>query len=509
MVVIDKEALQLIIAPIGDPSTWRLASYWINGDSCFTCCSAIALLFHYARSCKRIHLQLYALDSLGCSSLMGVWSQGQQLLTRESFRKRVESLFREEVVKAAKRMNVKTAAQDDGSLILDDRCVVTVAVEICQASGEYAVNRTGAPWSTVTFSGHPTSIFTKIIANVSTLSDTANIILDLTHGVNYMQSMSIYAVEALKNLLPASVQVFNASPYPATVYQTQRCFASNERTVKLRTIENLPSLKMFNISDLPQLWKLTAGLAGMMLTSEDVGIIRESVEAVSRVIRLSGFIENIRHTALAIYYMAEGAITVAYFNALKAIQSPSIMPAEFVSTLEMLERRHRLTIQGGLAAVKYDVEVDWRFAVPLIMWRILGLLRRCVKEVPQVDDRTTVRMDDLAYFLSSFSSRNPLYKAVENSLRYEKRGILSKAREVNRRDFSMSKPSDMRLLFNTDTPLSRLSRVDMRRHLQAHIGITCEPVLHVRVVENDVLLTLRPGMLGEDPFRVWSSSRTR
>jgi len=41
--------------------------------------------------------------------------------------------------------------------------------------------------------------------------------------------------------------------------------------------------------------------------------------------------------------------------------------------------------------------------------------------------------------------------------------------------------------------------------LRAHAGITYEPVMHVKVSDGEVFVTLEAGPLGIDPFKTWNS----
>ncbi|MEM0456827.1 MAG: TM1812 family CRISPR-associated protein [Nitrososphaerota archaeon] len=498
----------LIMAPIGDPSGWRLANYYIQDKRYSTCCSAIALALHNSQRYNHIHLQIYVLDSLTCSPLLGKWSEDQPL-QRQVIKQVLEKSFKEEVLKAAQRSGIGVQVGHNGAVYIGSQCTLTISVHISQAAGEYAVNREGAPVASAVFNGDPTSIFTKIISSVITLPEYGDILLDLTHGINYMQSMAVYAVEILKNLIPVNVRVHNASPYPSGVYQTTFCFPTTVKQVKQNIMRNQPDLMILDLSGLQHLWDLSASFSNLTLTRKDVETIRKALNHVISQLKLCSTSYNVlqaRHTVLAWYYLAAGVITIGYINAVKSFKETVDLDniQQLANKIEEAEIGFDVEGDNDRIIFKYRARTDWRFAVPFIVWYMRQRLAQVIsrKDIKETD-KITVNGNELITLLDGLSNVNPLYMAVGNALRYERDRILQKSRDLKMYEFSMERSEYRKLFFGTDSPLSQLKLSEMKRHLQAHVGITYEPVTHIKITDNEVQLTLRVGDLGEDPYNVW------
>lgn len=68
------------------------------------------------------------------------------------------------------------------------------------------------------------AVYAKIINKASTLLYESDVILDLTHGINYLQAMALYALETIRSLYATKVKVYNFSPFPVRAYSLESLF---------------------------------------------------------------------------------------------------------------------------------------------------------------------------------------------------------------------------------------------------------------------------------------------
>jgi CRISPR-associated DxTHG motif protein len=579
----------LIIAPIGDPTAWNIACYRIEGEKhiteCTTNCSSIALLLHFSREYSSITLLLQTIDAILCSRFMDDGSRLEKSadslkdkLTsdrgkiaerlKEDFEKRLkEAATKAKVMKKggepSNKLDNIIVKEDLGRLTIND-CAVEINVGVSQSAGEYTVMRPGLDGGTIYFKGEPTAVFAKIfndsLSIISKRSSIPDICLDLTHGMNYLQAMAIYAVEVLKSLYETNVKIINFSPYPRkkpSQEKPQPMITSGTEPVK-GSDEPPPTLVELDVSDLIKISELASNISNMILSEEGVKTIRESVKKFNNNPNLQKFS---RHVTLAWYYMSMGVITLAYYHLYQA----SLRVGQVRNLLrEEEDGELNVSISDGKVIVEYSRPRSWYSAIPLIVWLMYNRLRSFFDEdtlslvVPHATLRNAVRL---------IKEKKAFYSRDEIVLDAEIRNIQDRYRRINKiiQELSASKPilnsiipkqgeerefpSDnviLRTLIRAPLPdfliksildilssthqqehwkllkeirenlgdkvrflqlLSEQDRDMALRHLISHVGLTYEPLKSIIIREQDqdihVLLKIDPGKLGDDPLNAW------
>jgi len=497
----------LLIAPIGDPTAWRLAEYAVNGKSIKSCCSATAIITANTEKYHRAKLVIYAMDSLTCSNIQREWRTPQNKIPRKELKETLEKLFLEELENTAKRTNTKEIEKLSHNKIKINKCEITIEAHIAQAAGEFTINQENPPKPTAEFNGDPTAVFWKITqTQLNQEHKNQRIILDLTHGINYMQSMSIYAVEILKTIKNLqNIEIHNSSPYPASIYETKTCFTTTQKT-KPQKLNIEPTLKILDITGISNIWDLAKTLSTYTITQEQITSIKTALQKIKQDIPQS-LLWNLRRIILAIFYLSHGITTIGYYNLTKINRNETKQSyleykqrmEEAEDTCEVVESEHKLII-------RYTKPTTWAHTIPVITTTILTELEK-ITDIPTTsDEKITVDMDKLVNIVEKLSQRNPLYNTHLTALNYEKKEILNKAKTLKKIEFSMTSREDTKIIHSPyGIRLSQLNPTERKRHLIAHAGITYEPITHIKInpETNTIKLTIDPQQLTEDPLKAW------
>jgi len=487
----------LIIAPIGDPAVWRMARYVIKEKTYSTCCCAIALTLFSTQKYATIDLLLQAMDSLICSQLLGEWSSKNPMEERQHLSETLEKLFTEELIKAAERSSL--SAKEENGRVKVGGSEVRVGVALSQSAGQYPVNRANSQLSSVQFNGDPTAVFAKIVNTAGPHRD-ADVILDLTHGVNYLQTMAVYAIETLKPFRETQVVIHNSSPYPAT-YTSPQCFTVQQQLRSpLVRIEEAPTLNVFDASGLLEISNLAASLSQFALNQRDVETIQKSVTTLANEYKWPAFIRLARHIILAWHYLASGVPSLGYLHAVNAnLETQTTKIEDMICDMEKAEPDSEFNYEGDRGEVIYKNPSDWHSAMPTIIWNMHRTLNQILKPTSRV---TT--MEHLRETSEMLAQRNPLYSSIAWRLKYEHEKIKRVRKRTRLQEFAVGVNDDLReMFFGTVQKLSsHRDAKERRRHLVSHVGITCEPINHIGFRDR-TYLTLELGKLGDDPFDAW------
>ena len=577
----------MIIAPIGDPSAWSTACYRIESEKhiteCTTNCSSIALVLHFSREYSSITLLLQTIDAILCSKFMDDGSRLEKsadllkeklMSDRGKIAEKLKEEFRKWLKNAAagarvikkgdeisSQLDSIIVKEDLGGLTIND-CAVEIHVGVSQSAGEYTVMRPGL--DRIYFKGEPTAVFAKIfddsLSIISKRSSIPDICLDLTHGMNYLQAMAIYAVEVLNSLYETNVRIINFSPYPrkkTSQAKSQPMVTSGAETTE-GSDEPPPTLVELDVSDLIKISELASSISNMILTEEGVQTIRESIKKFSNNPNLQKFS---RHVALAWYYMSMGVVTLAYYHLYQA----SLRVDQVRNLLRRGEDGElNVSISDGKAIVEYSRPRSWYSAIPSIVWSMYNRLRSFFKEDTL---SLSVPHTNLEKAVEQIREKKTFYIRDEIILDAEIRNIKDRYRTINKiiQELSVSKPilnsiipkqgegrefpSDnviLRTLIRASLPaflirnmldilgstqqqehwkllkeimeklgekakflqlLSEQNRDIALRHLISHVGLTYEPLKSIVIKEQGqdihVLLKIDPGRLGDDPLNVW------
>ncbi len=579
----------LIVAPIGDPTAWSIACYRIEGErhitECITNCSSIALVLHFSREYSSITLLLQTIDAILCSKFMDDESKLEKSadtlkdkLTsdRGKIAEKLKRDFEKRLKEAATKAKIiekgdKLPNRSDniivkeglGGLTIND-CAVEIHVGVSQSAGEYTVMRPGLNVDTIYFKGEPTAVFARIFNDalliINKRSSIPDVCLDLTHGMNYLQAMAIYAVEILDSLYETNVKIINFSPYPRkkpSQEKSQSIVTLGSETIK-RSDEPPPTLVEFDVSDLIRISELASSISNMILSKEGVQTIREIIKKFSNNPNLQKFS---RHVALAWYYMSMGVVTLAYYHLYQA----SLLIDQVRNLLKEEEDEElSVSISEGKAIVEYSRPHSWHSAIPSIIWSMYNRLRSFFDE-----DMTSlvVSLINLKNAVRLIKEKKIFYSRDEIVLDAEIKNIENRYRTINKiiQELSASKPilnsiiprqgegkkfpSDnvilrtlirasltapqirdtLDIFSNTQQQdhrkllkeireklgekvkllqlLSEQDRDMALRHLISHAGVTYEPLKSIIIREQDqgihILLEIDPGKLGDDPLNAW------
>ncbi|GBC70370.1 hypothetical protein HRbin02_00136 [Candidatus Calditenuaceae archaeon HR02] len=214
----------------------------------------------------------------------------------------------------AKRSNITLVEKQSENTVRINNCEVAVEAHISQEAGEFPINQENPPKLTAEFTGDPTAVFWKIIqTQLNQEHQNQRIILDLTHGINYVQSMSIYALEILKTIKNLrEIEINNSSPYPAGIYETEICFIKTQKTRPQKLMIE-PTLKVLDITAISNIWDLAKTLSTYMVTKEENTNIRKALHEIRKDMP-QGMLDNMRRIILALFYLSQGIITIGYYN---------------------------------------------------------------------------------------------------------------------------------------------------------------------------------------------------
>ncbi|MEM1590196.1 MAG: TM1812 family CRISPR-associated protein [Candidatus Bathyarchaeia archaeon] len=499
----------LVVAPIGDPAVWRMSCYVVDGYNYLTCCSAIALTLSKVKEYEDIDLLLVSTDSLVCSEIMGEFKSANMMEERRRIPEVLTKLFRDELANAARRINLKIVEQD-GEIWIEG-CHISVRAAIAQSSGQYPVNRANAPASSIYFNGDPTAVFAKIVNAILPHKDV-DVLLDLTHGVNYFQTMAMYAVEAFKAFNRNRITVFNSSPYPQT-HVSPRCFSFREKPEsQAQKIEKEPLLKIFNVSALLKISDLTSSFSQAALNQNNVETIKEAVTMIAEKYGWHKFVDFARHVTLGWYYLTCGIITFGYFHSARSKMLSSQVKKVDEILYEMEKSESKLSFNriyyywDGVyrGEVTYNNSSDWRYSIPFVVWSLHNEL--CSVFNPEKESEVSI--GKLKSAASLLSKRNPLYTSMLWRLSYEAKKIKGIQRKLKRSELEIIRERGLRkALFRTAFILSSLPDKEViKRHLISHAGITCEPVSYITFTQPyETILKLELGRLGDDPLSIWKT----
>jgi CRISPR-associated DxTHG motif protein len=536
----------IIIAPIGDPSNWQDACYKIEDENhhteCTTTCSAIALAIHFSKEYSSILLFFQTIDALLCSSLMGDWVSYENLkIERDALAEKLKDYFKRKMLEAVESANV-----GGGDNVLSGE--IEIRVSVSPSAGEYTLLRRNSNIKSIYFKGEPTAFFAKIINEtipiIMNKDPPPHICLDLTHGLNYLQAMAVYAVEVIASLYETEIKIVNFSPYP---FRRRQPGKVPPQTIsgQENPAEPPPILVKFDVSELLKIYRLTSSLYNMVFDKNDVETIRESIQKVGGDIFLQNFA---RHTALAWYYMSMGVVTLAYYHMCRASRIEAIIK-------NMLEREERIVpiiptpdhdpnLKYDKLELGYNIQYSWHSAMPLIVYSMYNRFRKFFDDLPEI-----VSLEGLIKAVEKIRRIRPFYARDKFILKGEERNIKKRYTKIKSNKIlkSIIPPSRvfpvdnivLRTLIRKPLPDEAMSRIsyiqessganlleklkslipslelisqqeydEKFRNLISHAGLTYEPLRNISIEEVregiiDIKLEIEPGQLSDDPFGAW------
>ncbi len=202
----------LLVAPWGSPRHWQPVTYRLGQLTVKARTTLIPLLLSAARGRARalvIVADTLCADADNRGDIGSKWEQAEQA-AREVAQKWLREFFEEYSLEGGRPLG-----EDRGPELLS-----SVKVAVCPGLGQYKVGGT-----TITFRGSLTlyylcvllSVLEEALEEAERQGGEMEIWLDLTHGVNYMPSVSLLAVLRARSVLeklvgPTRLRLFNSDP---------------------------------------------------------------------------------------------------------------------------------------------------------------------------------------------------------------------------------------------------------------------------------------------------------
>ncbi|MEM0464487.1 CRISPR-associated CARF protein Csx1 [Pyrobaculum sp.] len=274
----------LVVAPWGNPTTWRLAKYKVElshpalrrlGVAEVESCSSAKALAAQLRSAGDVKVLIFGIDTVA--------------QPREG----------EDLRRSAEEMYGRWARE----LGLEAEVVSLPGIGLFHG------------WR---FAARPLLLFNKALYHILKAAEEYNptfIVVDLTHGVNYQTVAVLYAAVAASVLLglegSKGLILYNSEPYPAE-YQPERCVKGDEREGRRAEV---PQLTVLDVSQLQTVVRLIRQLAVLRaLTPAKI----ESIKAGPELCRRFG------RVVTSYLLLASGAVALLFPNAKYAAVEPEL-----------------------------------------------------------------------------------------------------------------------------------------------------------------------------------------
>jgi CRISPR-associated DxTHG motif protein len=414
---------------------WKEVHYKIKDREYTSSCSSIALALDFSRKYSHVTLFFQALDSIICSDIMGDGSglkSGPELKNSIiTDRKNIESTLKkyfEGILEKTAENGAIAIVKDNDNLIINGGTILNIRVAVSPAAGEYSVRRSNAEITTINFNGDPTAVFAKIFNEASSIINNRksppDICLDLTHGVNYLQAMAIYAIEMLHSLYKTKVQVVNFSPYQAGGLTKRESSAGIQKSSPSQgsAQDEKPTLVEFDVSKLVDISKLASSLSNLILDEADVQTIKESIESVR-----SKMLDFSRNVALAWYYMSTGIVTMAYYHLCKAREKVGQVENYLV---DKNDYGLVVNVSDSKAVVEYTERYDWRSAMPLIVWSMYNRLMSFFKQDNISQMNVSVTFKNLKDAIDRMAEERTIYSPTKVILEAEMGSISERYKTI-------------------------------------------------------------------------------
>ncbi|MEM2622738.1 MAG: TM1812 family CRISPR-associated protein [Candidatus Nezhaarchaeales archaeon] len=222
-----------ILASIGDPKMWRSVLYNIDDGCCVESSWSTAALLVKAfieRPFRKIHVLSIAADTLLASGGYFKPHEVMSLHMWRVIREKVESKVINDLLEKVRRAKLKCSpTKHDLSLETVENLAKAVEVAVCPGIGEYPVQGERGGLIKLLFNGSLQAYYicflinslAFIIKNQGGVKDGEGIEiwLDMSHGVNYMPSTAMVAIQNLMRALhfyglSPEVRLFNSDPIP-------------------------------------------------------------------------------------------------------------------------------------------------------------------------------------------------------------------------------------------------------------------------------------------------------
>lgn len=212
----------LVIAPWGSPAQWRTARYVLDDHEVESCCSLIPLLSSIRNSDPRasITVALILLDSL----IDRYSGRAVESSCYSSYIRHIDDILLSDGINGYDDIvrKCRCLAERIFRDLLAENGLIIDELEIIVAP---CVGSPGGNWSFMGDARDFIAITLYELTRICRKKEFSEIVLDLTHGINFMPAMCMYLIQLLASILMIAhnlnevvIKVYNSDPYsPNTV----------------------------------------------------------------------------------------------------------------------------------------------------------------------------------------------------------------------------------------------------------------------------------------------------